>query len=110
MLDSAGRVTLSEAYRHAYDNTLRASSRTLAGTQHPSFRYQMTGHGDLILAWLEARGDRRGWLFFPEGRSYLGFIFARAETPQRVERALRDAHARLEFVIERELTVGGGST
>jgi hypothetical protein len=66
-----GRVTLSEAYRHAYDNTLRASSRTLAGTQHPSFRYNMTGHGDLTLTWLEATGDRRGWLFFPEGRSYL---------------------------------------
>lgn len=41
----------------------------------------------------------------PEGRSYLGFIFARAETPAEAERALRDAHAQLRFVIEREVTV-----
>jgi hypothetical protein len=36
----------------------------------------------------------------PEGASYLGFIFSRAATPDRVEAALREAHARLEFVIE----------
>lgn len=35
----------------------------------------------------------------PEGWQYLGFIFARAETPEAVERALRDAHARLSFEI-----------
>ena len=31
----------------------------------------------------------------PEGASYLGFIFARGETPAEVEAALRRAHARL---------------
>ena len=35
----------------------------------------------------------------PEGARYLGFIFARAETPAAVETALREAHRRLEFVI-----------
>ena len=35
----------------------------------------------------------------PEGNRYLGFIFARAEAPQRVEMALREAHGRLEFVM-----------
>jgi biotin carboxylase len=35
----------------------------------------------------------------PEGFQYLGFIFARGETPEIVERALRDAHKRLDFVI-----------
>jgi hypothetical protein len=35
----------------------------------------------------------------PEGAHYLGFIFARAETPEAVEQALRDAHARLSFEI-----------
>jgi biotin carboxylase len=35
----------------------------------------------------------------PEGWQYLGFIFARAETPDAVEAALRDAHARLKFDI-----------
>lgn len=36
----------------------------------------------------------------PEGDSYLGFIFARGETPAEVEAALREAHRRLRFVIE----------
>ena len=35
----------------------------------------------------------------PEGASYPGFIFARAESPERVEAALREAHRRLEFVV-----------
>jgi biotin carboxylase len=33
----------------------------------------------------------------PEGDRYLGFIFSRAETPERAETALREAHACLEF-------------
>jgi biotin carboxylase len=37
----------------------------------------------------------------PEGASYLGFIFAKAASPELVERALRDAHAQLAFVIDR---------
>ena len=36
----------------------------------------------------------------PEGWQYLGFIFARADTPDAVEAALRDAHARLVFSID----------
>lgn len=36
----------------------------------------------------------------PEGASYLGFIFSRAETPEVAERALREAHGKLEFVID----------
>jgi biotin carboxylase len=35
----------------------------------------------------------------PEGARYLGFIFARAETPERAESALREAHRRLKFII-----------
>lgn len=35
----------------------------------------------------------------PEGASYLGFIFARGDTPESVEASLREAHRRLEFVI-----------
>jgi biotin carboxylase len=39
----------------------------------------------------------------PEGDSYLGFIFARGETPDAVEAALRDAHGRLRFEIVPEM-------
>lgn len=36
----------------------------------------------------------------PEGGDYLGFMFARADSPAEVEAALRRAHARLRFRIE----------
>jgi biotin carboxylase len=36
----------------------------------------------------------------PEGASYLGFVFARARTPEDAEAAVRDAHARLRFTID----------
>jgi hypothetical protein len=35
----------------------------------------------------------------PEGSAYLGFIFARGESPEVVERALRRSHAELRFEI-----------
>ncbi len=42
---------------------------------------------------------------WPEGASYLGFIFARAGSPEEVEDVLRRAHQRLEFVILPSLPV-----
>lgn len=41
----------------------------------------------------------------PEGGSYLGFIFARGDTPEVVERALRAAHGKLRFRIAEEIPV-----
>jgi hypothetical protein len=41
----------------------------------------------------------------PEGASYLGFIFARAERAAGVELALRSAHARLVFTTDPEFPV-----
>ena len=41
----------------------------------------------------------------PEGASYLGFIFARAESAGQVDAALRVAHARLKFAILPEVRV-----
>jgi hypothetical protein len=41
----------------------------------------------------------------PEGSSYLGFIFAKGPTPTGVEVALREAHGRLTFDIDRRLVV-----
>lgn len=48
--------------------------------------------GDYIAAW-------------PEGSSYLGFLFARARTPEEVECALRLAHRKLRFTIKPRLPV-----
>jgi hypothetical protein len=43
----------------------------------------------------------------PEGASYLGFIFARGETPEAVDRALRIAHQHLRFDIATALPLVG---
>jgi predicted ATP-grasp superfamily ATP-dependent carboligase len=42
---------------------------------------------------------------WPEGASYLGFLFARAETAAEVEEALRAAHGKLRFAIRERLAV-----
>jgi len=36
----------------------------------------------------------------PEGASYLGFVFASADTPEEVEAALRQAHTQLNIVVD----------
>src|SRR5262245_7151107 len=64
-------------------------ARTVAGVDD----VQITAKPDQVLVPL------------PEGKSYLGFIFARGPQPDVVVSALRDAHARMRFVIDRELTV-----
>jgi len=42
---------------------------------------------------------------WPEGSSYLGFIFARGKTPEEVEAALRQANAELHFTLTTRLPV-----
>ena len=42
---------------------------------------------------------------WPDGASYLGFLFARGKTPAEVETALRAAHGNLKFEISEQLPV-----
>jgi biotin carboxylase len=42
---------------------------------------------------------------WPEGSSYLGFLFARGETAAEVEQAIRNAYQKLEFTITPRLPV-----
>ena len=42
---------------------------------------------------------------WPEGSSYLGFLFARADDPATVEASLHQAHARLHFTLTPRLPV-----
>src|SRR5262249_57593428 len=66
-----GKVTLDEAYRYAYEATLRASSRSMAGIQHPTFEYDVRGMGDVVLATLDANAPGRAFIQLPEGRTWL---------------------------------------
>ena len=70
--DGDGRVVLEEAYRYAYENTLRATSRTLGGPQHPTFQYDLRGQGQIVLTTLDATpGSAHALLTLPAGKSYL---------------------------------------
>jgi hypothetical protein len=42
----------------------------------------------------------------PEGDRYLGFLFARGEDPEAVERSLRAGHARLDVVVDDGAPIG----
>lgn len=48
--DGDARITLDEAYGYAFDATVLSSSQTVAGTQHPTYRYDLRGKGELVLA------------------------------------------------------------
>ncbi len=68
-----GKVVLAEAYRYAYEHTVRASSRTMVGVQHPRFRYRLSGQGDIVLTRPRSDAAQRTRLSFPTGRGYLLF-------------------------------------
>jgi hypothetical protein len=72
--DHDGAVVLDEAYRYAYGTTLRASSQTWRGTQHPTFEYDFRGKGDLVLTRPLAHVSARASVAFPTG---LGFLLMR---------------------------------
>ncbi|MGC4119639.1 MAG: caspase family protein [Myxococcales bacterium] len=52
--DGDGRVTLTEAYTYAYSQTLRSTLLSSGGPQHPTFRWDFSGHQDPVLSQLGA--------------------------------------------------------
>ncbi|HKP58329.1 MAG TPA: caspase family protein [Polyangiales bacterium] len=101
--DRDGRVVLDEAYRYAYQSTLRATSRTASGIQHPTFRYDLRGQGDLVLTRPDAYAAKRASLSFPKG---LGFLLMRehadgpvvAEVSERADNRTLSVRAGAYFV------------
>ena len=53
-LSSDGRVTLSEAYQFAFNETLQKTETTLGGAQHPSRDMNLAGTGDVVMTDLRA--------------------------------------------------------
>jgi len=68
--DRDNAVTVEEAYKYAYVNTLRDSSATIAGTQHPSYRYAVEGQGKIILTRIRTTASQAR-LEYPEGLDVL---------------------------------------
>ncbi len=63
-------VTVAEAFSYTREQTILSSSRTVAGTQHPTFHYDLRGRNDVALADLGA-DKTRGRLTLPSGATYL---------------------------------------
>lgn len=66
-----GWVSVGEAYEHAYASTIRATSRSEYGTQHPHFQFDFRGQGRIALTRLQS--ERAGTFIFPKDRDYLVF-------------------------------------
>jgi hypothetical protein len=59
-----GRVSLEEAYRYAYRETVLSTAETRVGRQHPTLELAVRGHGQLVLT--EPRASR-SMLHIPAG-------------------------------------------
>ena len=70
-----GAISLEEAYDYAYQHTLRASSQTFYGLQHPTFQFDLKGKGSIPLTWVHRSGAAGTLLELPSGSTYL--LFAR---------------------------------
>jgi Caspase domain len=57
-IDHDGRVSLSEAYTHAFRHTTIGAVESTGGPQHPSFDMTMSGFGDWTVAVPERLGAR----------------------------------------------------
>lgn len=55
--DHDGRVSLTEAYRYAYNNTLRSTAATRVGKQHVTLESNLRGQGDLTLTVTDAQAQ-----------------------------------------------------
>jgi hypothetical protein len=119
--DGDGAVALDEAYGYARDATLRATSRTFAGPQHPSFHYELRGQDSLVLTTPGLAAAQRGQLVFPKGMRFLitagdangavvGELEPTAATPQISVRPGRYfLRGRTEdYLLEGEINVAAG--
>ena len=77
-LSGDGKVTLSEAYQFAFNETLQKTETTMGGAQHPSRDMNLAGTGDVVMtdlrstsAGLELDEDVDGRLFIRDEKGEL---------------------------------------
>ncbi len=51
-----GKVTLYEAYQYVYHETVYRTSSTRGGSQHPTYDWNLSGTGDVVITELERAG------------------------------------------------------
>jgi Caspase domain len=107
-----GRVTLFEAYSHAYARTVADTAASSAGPQHPTFSYDLAGNGDLVLTDLRASEGLVVPRNAPAGAYYFvdpaGLVVAELEKAPDMERrvALAAGTYRVKRRLEDRLRIG----
>jgi len=91
-----GRVTLSEAYQYAFNETLRQTEKTTGGPQHPNYNIQMSGTGDVVLT-----DVRRGEALLRLGREVAGRVFVHDPSGALVMEFQKPAGSGMELGLER---------
>ncbi|MEI8096339.1 MAG: caspase family protein [Spirochaetales bacterium] len=89
-----GRVSLNEAYRHAFDETLARTEDTQAGPQHPSYDIQLSGTGDLVLTDLTQKTSR-----LVLGPDVAGQVFVRTQSGSLVVEVRKSAGEALSLAV-----------
>jgi hypothetical protein len=69
--NSDGKVTLEESFAYASERTVAATSATVAGPQHPTFRFELGGQRDLVITQPGMADPRFGALRFREPGAYV---------------------------------------
>lgn len=88
-----GRVSLDESFDYASERTLEATLGTVAGPQHPTFRYDLVGQRNVVLTYPRMPGRGYGVLVF----DVPGWYFVRRPQGAFLELA---SHGGEELVLE----------
>ena len=70
-LSGDGKVTLSEAYQFAFNETLSKTQSTMGGAQHPSRDMNLAGTGDVVMTDLRSMGAGVSFEKNLEGRLFI---------------------------------------
>ena len=70
-LSGDGKVTLSEAYQFAFNETLQKTQSTMGGAQHPSRDMNLAGTGDVVMTDLRSMGAGVSFEKNLEGRLFI---------------------------------------
>ncbi|MDR0306802.1 MAG: caspase family protein [Chitinispirillales bacterium] len=122
-LTGDGTVTINEAYSYAFNETLRSTQNTSAGTQHPSRDMNLAGTGDIVMTDLRRTSAILALGPGTEGRFFIrdasGNLFAELHKQGGRQMDLGIPHGRYSVQMETQsgtwtannvVTVEGGKT
>ena len=108
-----GRVSLNEAYRYAFNETLARTESTQGGPQHPAYDMQLSGSGDLVLT--DLRGTSALLVIAPEidGRVFIrdaaGVLVAEIRKPGGRTMTIGLEPGKYQVTVEQSASLRRGS-